>query len=120
MAEEKVFFEQGDIKVTNSRFMTYGTTHSMSGVTSVTQLIFKPNRIGPIIVAAVGLLCFIFSWWIAIIVLAAAVVWWFMQKTRYAVQMSSASGDQEALSSTDGELINKVVAALNDAIVHRG
>ena len=120
MAEEKVFFEQGDVKVTNSRFMTYGTTHSMSGITSVTQLIYKPNRIGPIITAAVGLLCFFFSWLIAIIVIAGAVVWWFLQKTKYGVQMSSASGDQEALSSTDGEFINTVVAALNDAIVHRG
>jgi len=120
MAEETVFFEQGDVKVTNSRFMTYGTTHSMSGVTSVTQVVYKPNRKGPIIVAVVGLLCFIFSWWVAIIVLAAAVVWWFLQKTKYGVLMSSASGDQDALSSTDADFINTVVAALNDAIVHRG
>lgn len=100
--------------------MTYGTTHSMSGVTSVTQVIYKPNRKWPLILAVIGLLLFIWKWWIAVIVLAAAALWWFLQKTKYGVLMSSASGDQEALSSTDKEFINKVITALNDAIVHRG
>jgi len=120
MAEEKVFFEDGNVKVTNARFMTYGKTHSMSGVTSVTSIVINPDRKGPLIVAVIGLLCFIFKWYLAVIVLAAAVAWWVMQKKKYAVLLNSASGDQEALSSTDSSFIDKVVTALNDAIVHRG
>ncbi len=120
MAEEKVFFEQGDVKVTNARFLTYGKTHSMNGITSVTKFMINPNRKPPLIVAGIGLLAFIFKWYIAVLIIALAAVWWFLQKTNYSVQLSSASGDTEALTSTDEEYIDKVVAALNDAIVHRG
>lgn len=120
MAEEKVFFEQGDVKVTNSRFMVHGTTHSMSGVTSVEQGIITPSRKWPIILAVIGLLLFIWKWWLAVIVLAGAVLWFFLQKTEYTVEMSSSSGKTQALTSTDKDFIGKVVAALNDAIVHRG
>jgi len=120
MAEETVFFEEGDVKVTNARFLTYGKTHSMNGITSVSKFRFPPNRKGPIILAIVGLLAFIFKWYIAVIILALAAVWWFTQKTYYSVQLSSASGDADALRSANEEYIDRVVTALNDAIVHRG
>ena len=38
MAEEKIYFEEGDVKVTNARFLTYGKMHSMANVTSVAKL----------------------------------------------------------------------------------
>jgi hypothetical protein len=120
MAEETVFFEEGNVKVTNARFLTFGKTHSMNGITSVTKYQITPSRKGPIIVAVIGLLAFIFKWYIAVIILAAAVAWFISQKKKYSVQLSSASGDNEALTSTNEEYIDKVVAALNDAIVHRG
>ncbi len=120
MAEEKVFFEEGSVKVTNARFLTYGKTHSMNGITSVTKYMIKPNRKGPLIVAGIGLLAFIFKWYVAVIILAAAVAWWFLQKTKYSVQLASASGHNDALTSTNEEYIDRVVNALNDAIVHRG
>ena len=120
MAEEKVFFESGDVKVTSSRFITYGKTQALAGITAVSSHYQSPNRMGPIILGIVGLVCFAFSWLVAIILIALAVLWWVMQKTVYFVRLESASGAADALSSNDKDFIFQVVDALNDAIVHRG
>jgi hypothetical protein len=42
------------------------------------------------------------------------------QKTIYQVVLASSSGENDALSDKDQDFINKVVEALNDAIVFRG
>ncbi len=120
MSEEKVFFEDRDVTVTSSRFITFGKTQALSGITAVSSYVQKPNRIPPIVVAGVGLICFYFSWFLALILIAAAAVWWFLQKTYYIVQLESASGTNDALSDTDKTFIFSVVDALNEAIVHRG
>lgn len=119
MAEEKVFYDEGNVKVTNSRFLTYGTTTSMSGVTSVSKHAAHPSRKGPIILAIVGLILFAWQWFIALIVIAAAVAWWMSQKTTYSIRLASASGESEALNSCDESLIDKIIEALNEAIVYR-
>jgi len=120
MSDEKVFFEDRDVTVTASRFLTYGKTQALSGITAVSSFVQKPNREPPIILAVVGLICFYFSWFIAVLIIAAAVAWWFFQKTYYIVQLESASGTSDALTDTDQDFILKVVDALNEAIVHRG
>jgi len=120
MAEEKVFFEAGDVKVTSSRFITFGKTQALSGITSVSTHYISPSRVGPIVLAVVGLICFAFSWIVAIILVAAAVLWWISQKTIYFVRLESAAGTTDALSSKDKDFIFQVADALNDAIVHRG
>ncbi|HOR39662.1 MAG TPA: DUF6232 family protein [Paludibacteraceae bacterium] len=120
MAEEKIYFEEGDVKVTNARFLTYGKMHSMANVTSVAKYVVKPKRTGPIVLGIIGLICFAFKWWLAVLLLAGAVAWWMTQKNNYVVSLASSSGNQEALSSTDEAFIDRVVNALNDAIAERG
>ncbi|PKP15352.1 MAG: QacE, partial [Bacteroidetes bacterium HGW-Bacteroidetes-22] len=44
MAEEKIFLEEGGIKVTNARFITHGKTHSMGGITSVSSYKIEPSK----------------------------------------------------------------------------
>ena len=119
MAEEKVFFDERGIKVTNARFVTLGKTHSMSGVTAVSSYINKPNRKPPIILAVVGIIIVIFHWSGALLI-AGAVAWWVLQKSTYSVVLSSASGNQDALTDKDADFIQRAVSALNDAIVFRG
>jgi len=119
MAEEKVFFEERGVKVTNARFVIGGETHSMSGVTSVRSQANKINRKPLFILAAIGAVAAIFHW-IGFVLIAGAVAWWFLQKQTYSVILSSASGNQDALTSPDLPFIQNVVNALNDAIVHRG
>jgi hypothetical protein len=120
MSDEKVFFEDRDVTVTSSRFLTFGKTQALSGITSVSSYVQKPNRKLPIILAIVGLICFYFSWIIAVLVIAAAAVWMYFQKTYYTIQLESASGTTDALTDTDNDFIFKVVDAINEAIVYRG
>jgi hypothetical protein len=51
---------------------------------------------------------------------AAAAFWWTRQKTEWTVLLNTASGEMQALTSTDRRYIDGVIAALNNAIVHRG
>jgi hypothetical protein len=120
MAEEKIFLDEKGVKVTSARFITFGKTHSMSGVTAVSSFVINPNRKGPIILAVVGLLAFFIGWIYAIIIIGLAAAWWFTQKKKYVVSLSSASGSEDALTNLDQNFIFRVVDALNEAIVHRG
>ncbi len=123
--EEKVFFEQGNIKVTNSRFIVPAQTYAMSGVTSVRTVYSQPLK-GPAILGIFGAVCVgaikdgeYGAAFVGLICVAIAVVW-FIKRKRYTVVLSSASGETEALTSKDSSLVSRIVAALNDAIISRG
>jgi len=110
---EQTFFERGDIKVTSARVIFGGQTFALAGVTSVRGMEVKPDRKGPIILMILGIFCFLITTIIGII-------WWFMQKPDYVVMFASASGESRAYTSKDSKLVADIVAAINDAIVHRG
>jgi hypothetical protein len=121
--EEKSFFNEGGVSVSNSRFIVPGQTYAMSGITSVKSYRQDPSRKGPIILGIVGLLALggggnaVF---LGLLLIAGAVAWWFSQKPEFSVLLTSASGEAKALTNKDGQFITRVVNALNDAIVHRG
>ncbi|HEX2763870.1 MAG TPA: DUF6232 family protein [Allosphingosinicella sp.] len=123
MAEE-VFFEQGNVKVTNARFIVDAQTYAMNGVTSVKSHVVPPSRGGVIAAIAVGLLMvFVADGAMKLVgaAIAAGGVWFFtQQKATHSVFLSSASGEVQALSDTDEGYIGSVVNALNEALVHRG
>jgi len=122
--EERMFFTQNDVSVSNARFIVRGQTYAMNGVTSVKQSVTEPSRAGPVILFFVGLLP-LFSGTaggvvIALVLIIGAVLWWRSQRPLYTVVLSSASGEAQALSSQDGQYIASVIDALNHSIVHRG
>ena len=122
--EEKSFFEQGGVKVTNARFIVNNQTYAMNGVTSVKSGETKPSRTGPIIVAVLGLGGLLSGSTggviVGLLLIAGAVYWWMQQKPTLTVLLSSSSGEAKALSSQDAPYINGVIAALNNALIHRG
>ena len=121
--EEKTFFNESGVSVSNARFIAQGQTYAMSGVTSVKSFRQEPSRKGPIIMAIIGLIALTGGGTVTAVglaLIAGAVVLWILQKPEFSVLLSSASGEAKALTNKDGEFIGKVVAALNDAIVHRG
>ena len=122
--EEKIFFESGDVKVTNARFVVGNQTHAMNGVTSVSSHTTPPSRMGLIIGAIVGVLILLgASGSTKIVGLGIAGICGFLlfnQKANHAVVLHSASGEVQALSGTDAGHINGVVSALNEALIHRG
>ena len=47
--QETTFFEQGNVKVTNARFIVPSQTYAMSGITSVKFYTEKPSLVGPVV-----------------------------------------------------------------------
>ncbi|WP_395611028.1 DUF6232 family protein [Pseudomonas sp. B22129] len=121
--DEKVFFNQGDVSVSNSRFIVDGQTYAMSNVTSVKSRVTPPDRGAAIIIAIVGLACLLGrgSVFVAgLIALAIAVLVWRSSKAKYAVVLNTSSGEKQALVSNDKTYITNVITSLNEAIVSRG
>lgn len=56
----------------------------------------------------------------ALIFLAIGIAWFILNKPKYSVVLSSASGEAEALTSKDSDFISRIVKALNEAIIARG
>jgi hypothetical protein len=124
MPDEKVFFQEAGLQVTSARFITPEKTFALSGVTSIGQGRIDPSYKGPLIVGVIGLLVLLAADGAAKIVglgVLALAVWMFTQlKPTLTVRVTSSSSESNAFSSKDSALVGRVVAALNDAIVHRG
>ena len=122
--EEKIFFESGDVKVTNARFVVGNQTHAMNGVTSVSSHSTAPSRMGLIIGLVVGILILIGASggtkMVGVAIAGLCGFLLFSQKSTHAVVLRSASGEVQALSGTDEARITGVVSALNEALIHRG
>lgn len=118
--EEKVFFEHGDVKVTNARFITGSQTYAMSNVTSVKAFEEKPNRFGGIVFLIIGLMVALGTPVVGVIIAAIAVFYLYSQKTYYHVMLFTSGGENSALKTEQKDYLNSVVNALNEAIIHRG
>ncbi|MFP6847555.1 MAG: DUF6232 family protein [Pseudomonas sp.] len=121
--DETIFFNQGNVSVSNSRFIVDGQTYAMSNVTSVKSGVTPPDRGASIVIAAIGLLCLFGSGWIfiaGIVALAIAALVWIGNKEKYSVILNTSSGENQALVSEEKEYIANVITSLNEAIVSRG
>ena len=117
---EQTFFEYEDVKVTNARFISGSQTYAMSNVTSVKAFEQKPKRLWGILLLVIGLLVAINAPVVGIVIAAGAAIYLFMQKTVYHVMLATSGGETSALKTYQQEYLQKVVSALNEAIVHRG
>lgn len=123
---EQTFLEENGVTITNSRFITPGQTYAMNGITSVKTFKHPTSKKGPAILIILSLLIFIggegevASILAGLLFLAAGIAWLVLNKPKFSVLLSSASGEAEALTSKDETFISRVVKALNDAIVARG
>lgn len=126
--DEKVFFDQGGIKVTSARFIVPSQTFAMSGITSVKLLEEPASQLVPILGLMTGSLILLAGiskkdWGLGVFGLAMAgcsILWLAKQQPTHHVFLTTASGELKALTSQSRETILGVVQALNDAIVHRG
>jgi Family of unknown function (DUF6232) len=122
--EEKVFFEERGVKVTNSRFILPDQkTFAMSGVTAVRTSRTGPDRKWPTVCLVVGAAIAYAHGGInaaSIVLLAAGALWMWMQKPTFFVVLSTSSGEQQALKDQSGSWISKIVSALNESIIFRG
>ena len=118
--DERTFFEYESVKVTNARFVVDGQTFAMSNVTSVATLEQTPKRIWLALLLVIGLASLLSNPFFGVPIIAIAVYMLYKQKTMYHVMLRTSGGETKALSTHQKEYLNKIVSALNDAIVHRG
>lgn len=132
--EEKVLYENGNIKVTSSRFVVGGKTYQLAQINSSESLIeqFKtPNSkyilmgIGALLLlSGIGSLGESFVKGIGISLVGAAMAFVgfkFINKpaTLYHVRITTSSGEASAVSSHDGAYIDSIVNAINNGLAMR-
>jgi Family of unknown function (DUF6232)/zinc-ribbon domain len=126
---ENILLDENGFFVSNARFVNNKQTYAISGVTSVNQFIEQPSRKWPVIITIVGALFFLenlllFHTAIGVILGAMLIllgVWLYRRKVPlYGVVLHSASGQQRAAQCTDRLFIDRIITALNQAIILRG
>ncbi len=127
---ETTYYEQGSIKVTSARAVFGNTSYALANITSVAAGTISPSvglYIGMVIVG-VGIIAYGFTvknsgyvcWGAGAVLAVAGVIMARAQKNTYVVKIGTAGGEQRASMSQDRAEVDKIVAALNDAIVKRG
>jgi hypothetical protein len=118
---EKVFLQNGDTLVTNSRINLNGTTYVTANITSVSRFTVVPSRKIEIIAGLVGVLLLAGGVFLpAIFVIGVAALIFYLRKNKHIVKLSSNAGEKDALWSTDKAFIDSVVESINNAIIYRG
>ena len=134
--EERIFLRESGVVVSNARFIVPTQTFAMAGITSVKTFREVPERGGLIMMILFGmLLVFIGMGVVAangvgvggvvviafgLMLIVALIYAMSQQRDRFHVLLKTASGEAKALTSMDLAFIQRVVAGLNEAIVHRG
>lgn len=126
--DEKVYFQNSEATVTNARAIISGKTYAMSNITSVVMGEIAASYGVPVVLTLFAA----FVWFMGvqinesgvvvtgIVFVIVGVIWAMALKKQYVVRIGSASGESNALISQDQEYIQKIVNAMNKAIVERG
>ena len=127
MADEIAVYCDENIQITNLRAMMHGKTYAMANVTSVSTYTQEVSKVPGVIILVLGalfLLAAVGGDWvfgvIGVILLLLGAGAYSASKHTYWVRIGSASGETNALSSRDRAYIERVVSAMNEAIVRRG
>ncbi len=92
----------------------------MSNITSIKAFEQKPNRFWAILIMFFGLLLTITFLPVGLTMIGASAIYMIFQKTTFHVMLSTSGGETSALKTHQKDYLNKVVSALNEAIVYRG
>lgn len=118
---EKVFYQDHNVTVTQARFVSDSKTYAMRNISSVSIRKIDRSIKGEIILIILGVILLATQvWFVGIAVVVIAVILLFTRKDSFSVRINSNSGEADGLISKDRDMIEKVVHALNEAIVHRG
>ncbi|HKO01646.1 MAG TPA: DUF6232 family protein [Thermoanaerobaculia bacterium] len=130
MADEVSVYQDSTIAITNLRAMLQGKTYAMANITSVSMFTQYASKLPGVVIAVLGGLivliglpstqmrgCFMIF---GVVLLLAGIGVYRAAQNMYFVRIGSASGETNALQSRDHEYIQKIVNAMNEAIVRRG
>lgn len=97
-----------------------GKTYFAANVTSVGTFVQKPNRLLEIFIGLVGFSTLFNNFLYGVLFLGLDVLLWYLRKPSFTIRLGSSSGEADALTLKDGVLVNRIVAAINEAIIFRG
>ena len=127
---ETTILQEGPVKITNRRTVIGTITYQMSQINSV-HVTRRARNVRPLLGIIPGI--FFITWSLldqtaqfmeffnigmAFIVVSVILVW--IAKPTYAVQIGNSSGHNSILRSTDPSFIQRIVDAMNVAIVRQG
>jgi len=133
--EPSYYSDENGIRITPTRLIIPGKSHNegpstyaMANITSVKMEKHNPKRFGGIIIALIGAISIaiaVISHTEAIIggggiFIILGIIWAVLLKPKYHLKVSSASGETDAFISKDKQYINRVVIAINEALIKRG
>ena len=128
MANESVFFQSGDITVTNARFIVGAQTFAMRGITSVQGVETSASYTSTVIVALLGVIIAFVGFGnstiglgiLGILLIAAGIWLGIRQRPTFAVVLRTAGGEVTAYQSKNRDHISQIIQALNNAIISHG
>jgi hypothetical protein len=120
--KEKIFYKDDIVMVTQARYIVDNKTYAMRNISSISNHKIEKSRTGAIILLIAGfVLLFIKSiWFVGILFIVFAVISLFLIKDEYSVRIGTNAGEANSLESKDKAYIQKIVEALNEAVIHRG
>ncbi|WP_183567681.1 DUF6232 family protein [Mucilaginibacter sp. SP1R1] len=119
---EITFYQDMDVTVTQSRYVTHSKTYAMRNISSVHIFEIVKSKKLPVLMIIIGFLM-LFSNELRImgfIILLLGVTVLSLIKNEFSVRISTNSGEANSIVSKDKLYIQKIVNALNQAIIHRG
>lgn len=126
MAEQN-FYSDKDVLITSARAVFNGTTFALANVTSVRPLVQLRSWWvvilgGVLVFAGVALLVTATTLGLLSAALGAILmaVFFVLLKDKYCVCLVTAGAEVRAYWSTEAPKVEKIISALNAAIVHRG
>lgn len=122
--EEKEFYKDSDVLVTQSRFVCYGKTYAMRNISSVSVATIQGDYSVPIIILLFVFLLVGFAnssvFGFGVLILLIAYLYFGKADDKFVIKINSNSGEVNALQSLKKGYILEVEKALNSAIIYRG
>ena len=123
MENEKIFYQDEHVLITQSRFVSHGKTYAMRNVASasVTRNSKSYLKITSGIMLVFGLSSlYTEDYWLGVAALGISVILLLNSRDEYFLVISSNSGASNALRSTNQEYVQTILDAINKAIIYRG
>lgn len=119
---EVTFYQDTKVTVTQSRYITDSKTYAMRNISSVHIFEIVKSRKLPVILIVTGVLMLFpnDTKTVGFVIAAIGVLLLFLIKNEFAVRISTNSGEANSIVSRDRIYVQKIVNALNEAIIHRG
>lgn len=122
LQNEITFYQDVNVTVTQSRYVTNSKTYAMRKISSVHIFEIVKSKTAPVLMIIMGVLM-LFANDIRIlgfIVLVVGILILALNKNEFTVRISTNAGEVNSIVSKDRLYVQNIVSALNDAIVFRG